>query len=90
MFCDFVGLKADETKQQKWHLTDGSIIVGELIEDSEDYIIIKTEYGDKKVFKIDLRIINIKIVTKTGSIIIGKFDLSFIILQLFDTIKPYY
>ena len=34
----------NNVQNHKWHLIDGSILIGDLVTDAKDHIIIKTEY----------------------------------------------
>ena len=48
-------VSTEHESKRKWYLIDGSVLIGDLVESNQEFIVIKTTYGDRKILKKDLR-----------------------------------
>ena len=68
----YVGAEEAKDKIRKWHLKDGSILKGEIIEEKKNGYKVKTQLGNITIKKEDIQVITIQIILKDNSTLVGK------------------
>lgn len=74
LFIKSFGLSANKTNEirSKWYLKDGSVIVGQLVEENEKSVTIETKMGRITIERDNLKKLSIKINYKDGTVLIGE------------------